>query len=765
MENSKNLCLALMRADTEVDVINILEGNGYWSDPNLWRYYGDYENNFNTIGNQQARPDSALIEKLINSVDARLMGESLVRQIDPEGNEAPKNIREAVAWFFGGSHSKSAGRLKEWTDSQRTEVARGITLSATGGKPPNYPCFSIADNGEGQSPKTMPETLLSLTRSNKLRIPFVQGKFNMGGTGVLKFCGHHNIQFILSRRNPHILNGKQSDPTDKNWGFTIVRREDPSGNRRSSVYTYLAPIQSDNNQGEILNFSVDKMPIFPEGRNAWKKESEWGTLIKLYEYQIPNRSHILMGDGLMSRVDLLLPEIALPIRFHECRDYKGHTGSAETTLTGLTVRLEDGKAQNLEDDFPSSCSLRAAGQDMTATIFAFKKGKADTYRKNEGIIFVLNGQTHGHLTQDFFRRKSVGLSYLADSLLVVIDCSKIDGRSREDLFMNSRDRLSGGQIRDAVEGELEKLLKDHSGLRDLKDRRRREEIESKLDNSKPLEDILKSLLKQSPTLSDLFLKGARIPTPFKSISVQGGEKKFSGQRFPTYFKFKGKDYGYILSRECHINMRSRITFETDAENEYLSRESDPGEFMLYRICDENKVPHENYSIHLQNGIASLNLELPECAEGDYVEFEACTTDPSRIEPFKNSFKLKVLGAIEIKRSEGKRRKPPSDILGESRELPSGIVLPSINEVTESEWNTKNPPFDKYTALRIINAGTNHDDENCKKDDKVETYDFFMNVDNLYLKHEMKITKNNVEITKAKFVYGMVLLGLALIRVK
>jgi hypothetical protein len=760
----KELCLALMRADTEGQVIRLLKEAGYWDDSSVWRFYGDYENNFNTIGNQQARPDAALVEKLINAVDAHLMSEALIRGIDPEGPDAPPTIRDAVALFFeksGSSLSRVAGRIREWGDTKRTEVARGITLCSTGGKPPYNPSFSVTDCGEGQMPRMMPETLLSLNKSNKLRISFVQGKFNMGGTGVLKFSGHYNLQLVVSRRNPKIINRGTTNPSDNEWGFSIVRREDPSGNRRSSVYTYLAPNKGSDGLGKVLSFPSDSMPIFPDGKEPYKKESQWGTLIKLYEYNLPNRSHILMKDGLMGRVDLLLPEIALPIRFHECRDYRGHSGSAETTLTGLTVRLEDDKAQNLEDDFPSSCSIRASGQEMTATIYAFKKGRADTYRKNEGIIFVLNGQTHGHLTQDFFRRKNVGLSYLADSLLVVVDCSKFDGRAREDLFMNSRDRLSGGPLRDAVEGELEKVLKDHTGLRALKERRRREEVESKLDNSKPLEHILQSLLKQSPTLSELFLKGTRISTPFKTIQAQSADKKFVGQRFPSYFKFKGKGYGQALQRDCHINMRSRIIFETDAENEYFSREIEPGEFSLLRITDIN-VPHENYSVHLQNGIASLNLQLPnDCHVGEHLEFLAITTDRSRIAPFENRFNLGVLEPAQKVGSTGTRRNPPADTSGDEREMSSGITLPKITEVHESEWNAKNPPFDKYTALRIINAGSSEDGENGIADENV--YDFFINMDNQYLNYELKTVRGQPEIVRARFKYGMVLIGLALIR--
>jgi hypothetical protein len=69
----------------------------------------------------------------------------------------------------------------------RRDVARGITLAATGVKgQEGDPCLTIADQGEGQTPRKFPDTFLSLEKSNKLRIPFVQGKFNMGGTGVLQ---------------------------------------------------------------------------------------------------------------------------------------------------------------------------------------------------------------------------------------------------------------------------------------------------------------------------------------------------------------------------------------------------------------------------------------------------------------------------------------------------------------------------------------------------------------------------------------------------
>jgi hypothetical protein len=773
MDNTalKTLCLNLMKADSEADVITLLTEAGYWNDKSCWRFYGDYENNYNTIGNQQGKADAAFVEKVVNSVDARLMNECLVRGINPEGPDAPQSIRQAVAMFFDDEYnldSPHAGQIKNWPNPKRTETARWLTVVATGASATvGNPCFTISDQGEGQTPERMPETFLSLTKSNKLRIPFVQGKFNMGGTGVFEFCGPNGLQLIVTRRNPKVVGGKPAHPSDTQWGFTVVRRENAGGGPvRNSVYTYLAPIGADKNpgQGGVLRFSADTMPIFPQGREPYARNSEWGTLIKLYEYAATGfRSNIIRSTpSLLSRLDLLLPDVALPVRLYECRpSYKGHEGSFENNLTGLGVRLEDDRGSNLEEGFPSSCPLSAQGEQMTATIYAFKKGKAETYRKSEGIIFTQNGQTHGHLTPDFFTRKAVGLSYLADSILVFVDCSQFTGRAREKLFLNSRDRLRNGDLKAEIEDRLEEMLKQHQGLRDLKERRRREQTEAKLADSKPLEDILESLLKKSPTLANLFLRGLRASTPFKPAKVrEEDDRPFTGKRFPDFFKFLGKDYGYVLNRETPINMRARIAFETDAENDYFGRTSERGQFSLFIINGEHRIPVTDYvGPNLQNGVGTLSVQLPtNCVVDDQVRYLAVVTDPSRVEPFENRFTVNVKPAASPSGDPAPRRKPPGKGEGD-REATGGIALPKIIEVFEPCWGDYTPHFDKHTALRIKNAGI--PDENSG--DAKPVFDFYLNMDNLYLNTEMKVSKTDPKLIQARFTYGMVLLGLALIQ--
>ena len=75
MRDHKRLCEDLLRADGESAVVEILRGAGYWNRPELWRHYGDVENNWGQSGNQQSLAEAALAEKIVNSVDARLISE------------------------------------------------------------------------------------------------------------------------------------------------------------------------------------------------------------------------------------------------------------------------------------------------------------------------------------------------------------------------------------------------------------------------------------------------------------------------------------------------------------------------------------------------------------------------------------------------------------------------------------------------------------------------------------------------------------------
>jgi len=225
----------------------------------------------------------------------------------------------------------------------------------------------------------------------------------MGGTGVFRFCGETNIQLIVSKRNPAIA-VNEGDPTKDYWGFTVVRREDPRGGVRSSSYKYLAPAN------HILFFQADSLPVMPsEYPNAYGKPLSYGTYLKFFEYKIgPGlRTNILLD--LYNKLSLLMPHIALPVKLYERR--KGYTGNSfETVLSGLSVRVDEDRSDNIEENFPTSGTLVVNGEKMKYSTYVFKKGKHEKYTKDEGIIFTINGQTHGYLSKSFFNRKGMEMN-------------------------------------------------------------------------------------------------------------------------------------------------------------------------------------------------------------------------------------------------------------------------------------------------------------------------------------------------------------------
>jgi len=789
-EELKRLALALLEADGEQKVIAILRRHRLWDDSGLWRNFGDTDNNYSTIGNQQSRPEAALVEKLVNCVDSRLLNECLARGIDPESSAAPQSIREAVARFFEDAPKPTAtnGLMRNWPATRQLEQARHISVAVTGARPrEGDPCLTIVDLGEGQTPARVPDTFLSLDRRNKQRIAFVQGKFNMGGTGALKFCGKDNLQLLITRRNPALVAKMRSkDPKAEQWAVTVVRRERPlngTGGARNSIYKYLAPIGADSNpgKGEILSFRAGSLPLMAEKNEPYKRAVSWGSAIKLYEYEIKGKSHALRPDGLLGRMELLLPGVALPIRVHECRDFRGHEGSFENTLVGLSARLEANRAQNLEEGYPTSVPFTVNGERMVAQIYAFKPGKADTYRSNEGVIFVVNGQTHGSLPKTFFERKTVRMQRLASSLLIAVDCSDLTVGAREDLFMNSRDRLSNGPFRWAIEDQLEDLIGRHPGLRELQERRRNEELREELSEAKPLEEVIDRILKSSPSLARLFLLGQRVGKPFRGEAggegggrgkEQGGAP-FRGKRHPTFFKFHRRPAGESIARTAELGRKCRIKFETDVENEYFSRSQVPGRYVIEVVDGPLEGQQLDSNVVLFNGIANWSISFPENALsiGDEVAVQCTVMDDALVEPFVNLARIRFVqpgvreGGKDGKRDEkgsggdktGTGMGPGSGGSGQKPggEMPMGIQLPRPHRVHKGDEAWKARGFDEFSACTFV-------EDAVPGNDDASELSFYVNVDNRYLQTDLKEGEDDASLREAKFVYGNVLVALALI---
>jgi len=735
-----NLCIALSQCESEADLIKLLKAVGYWDDTQAWRHYGDVENNFSIINNQQSEPEASLVEKLTNSVDSMLIASCRLHGVDPEDTNAPQTMQEALASFL----SVPEGKLACLAEKDLRKLADNIQLIATGGN--DSPNYTIFDRGEGQTAETMPETLLSLSKSNKFRVPFVQGKFNMGGSGALRFCGENGLQVIITKRHPALAKN-ESDPTGNNWAFTVIRRFAPTGNERSSSYRYLAP------NGHVMNFSADALRIVPSKGSApvaYCDEAKHGTFIKLFDYRATPGNKSIVTTGMNYRLSTLLPELALPVRVVECRPYKGHTLDAK--LQGLKTRVDSDRNGNIVSGYPTSSTIMVDGDQLDVSIVAFdKSAKMNRWRSKEGIIFTVNGQKQGGIDYRFFNRKAVNKSYLKDHLLLLVDCSAMKQVSHENLFMASRDRMRQGPLYNSIEKELEKLVKNHPGLRQLNEQYRQDKIKDNLNDSKPLADVLKDLIKKVPTLASLLGLGHRLNSPTK-VHGSGAGPKFNGNKYPTFFTLV-KPYSNSKPKACPINQRFRVQLKTDAVNDYFSRALDKGTVTV-KLGGSLISEGVDFSAQLFDGTYTFHGELPQHAKvGSVYHYELEITDNTQLNPFKNDFYVKVEPAVnKTVTPSGPRRKPASKKSGQSNWNNTQLNIPKPNPVSRDQWASYG--FDESTALTVRNSGNEGD-----------SYDYFINVDNVHLLREQKFnSKVDPKVHFARYQVLMTLIGMSCIKI-
>ncbi len=718
--NAQKLCEQLIAAETESDVIDTLTSARLWDRYEHWVPYGGMEMNRSIVGNQQSSPVAALVEKLVNSLDAVLTCEAICRGISPRSAEAPQTMIEAVQRFF----SVPDGRIQNLTASARTRLAEKIQLVATG--PKKNPNYTIVDEGEGQHPDAFANTFLSLLRENKSGIRFVQGKFNMGGTGVLQFAGRESFQLIVSRRNTEIFCAEHGTGTENPWGFTIVRRINPGDGKPHSRYVYLAPA------GRVPRFNADSIEVRPaEYPHATSRALESGSVIKLWNFKVPGGLKTNLMFDMRRALERHLPEPVLPIRLYERRaGYNAH--SYETTMSGLSSVIAD-NPEDIEGglDTGSQLSIQGVGVvDVRLTVVREEAvtGSNPKYPRG-GIFFNVNGQLHSELDSGFVSRRTK-LDYIASTTLVTVDCTSLSERLREDLFLGSRDRMRECEERDRLYDALADYLRDHGGLRELNARRRQERMAAAVSDEETTK-IVQDLVKADPTLAALFGKGTKIKIP---IGPEPVPVPYEGKRFPTYFRITNEPKDGLVKR-CPRNRKFRITFETDAANDYFSRMKDRGRYATQGSPNLA-------SVHLWDGVATFTFDIPQhCAPRDVLNVAVEVMDVSRIEPFASSFRVEVEQDAPPREPGG--LKPPSGAFF------SG--LPKIKEVRRAEWNDWS--FDERSAL-ALRANISEDGEQL---------DIAVNIDNIYLQNEKdKRRSSDPRMLEYWFKYGLFLLALGML---
>ncbi len=748
----------LYTAQTEDDVDKVINAHPEIFKPENWYPLGGHENNFGVIENQQSTPIAALIEKITNSIDAVLMKKCLEAGIDPKSSQAPNSMEEAKTSFFPdhGNWDLPGTRSKQAENIQI--IADGPRLNAS---------LTIYDDGEGQHPEEFEKTFLSLLQGNKTEIHFVQGKYNMGGSGAIVFCGKKRYQLIGSKRY---------DNTGK-FGFTLIREHPLSKEeqkvKKNTWYEYLKI------NGEIPSFHAEQQNL-----GLYHRAFTTGTIIKLYSYDLPAGSRSVISRDLNRSLNEYLFEPILPVITVDTKERYPHDVNLERDLYGLKRRLEqeDNKYKYVEGEPFSEEFDDALFGKMKVTCYVFKtkiddrsvkeskKTIQDEFFKNRmSVLFSVNGQVHGHYTSEFITR-SLKLNLLKEHLLIHVDCTNMEYDFRKELFMASRDRLKDGEETRALRKFLaDKLGAKNGRLREIQ-KRRKDSIAVESEDAKDLlrsfaqnfsrnTELLK-LLEQTLNL-DIPPKGKREGSTNNSSKKKQRKKEhqpFNPQRFPAFFKRRAQSKNGKGVVTIPIGDEKTILFDTDVENNYFDRIEKPGELKIavldYKTneTEGGNAPGKVNQIEdvfnarkssPQEGTIKIHLNpKKEVSVGDEVRIKVSLNDSSG-SFFEEIFWVKV--------SEPKAPAQPSP-KPEKKEIPT-LGLPELVYVYQEQRPERNDGLTWDQVGEVIEM--NHDIVmypmvNGEKLEKV-----YINMDSRVLKNFKAKTRNpsqeQLEIANKRYI--------------
>ncbi len=752
--NLRQLFNKLYLATTEDEVDQIINTHPDIFKPENWHPLGDNDNNFGVIENQQSTPIAALIEKITNSIDAVLMKKCLEAGINPKSNQAPQSMDEARTNFFPNH--------RDWDlAGPRNQQAESIQILADG--PRRKTSLIIYDDGEGQRPEEFENTFLSLLRGNKNEIHFVQGKYNMGGSGAIVFCGKKRYQLIGSKRY---------DNTGQ-FGFTLIREHPLSqaekGVKKNTWYEYLKI------DGKIPAFQADRQDL-----GLYNRAFTTGTIIKLYSYHLSGISDI--SRDLNLSINEYLFEPVLPVYTIEKKE-RYPKSSLRRGLYGLKRRLEQEDNKYIEESFSEEFDDALFGK-MKVTCYVFRtkiddrsvKETKETiqrefFKNNMSVLFSVNGQTHGHYTSEFITR-SLKLNLLKEHLLIHVDCTNMKYDFRKELFMASRDRLKVGEETNA----LRKFLADKLGAKDSRlseiQKRRKDSIAVESEDAK---DLLKSFARnfsRNEELLKLLDQTLNLDIPPKGKqegNTNGSSKKkqdkkeeqpFNPKRFPALFKLRmsGKSNKEVVT--IPLGSEKTIFFDTDVENNYFDRIEDPGDLKIaildYKMneTDGGDAPGKVDRIEdvfnarkssPQNGTIKIHLNPKEEVNvGDEVKIKVSLEDLTG--EFEEIFWVKI--------SERKAA-PQSSPKPKKKEIPT-LGLPNITFIYQEERSERNgngitwEKFGEKTGQEIDFATVMYPMVNGEKLESV-----YINMDSTVLKNFKAKTRNasqeQLEIANKRYI--------------
>ena len=597
-----------------------------------WVPLGGQTNNYSIVENQQEESMAALTELITNSVDAVIL-----KNYDQRYGESGD----------GDEFNDMYDAADELVDEDRCE----IFLRAQGEK--NGPfSLTIVDNGKGQPCDRFEATFLNVLTPGEIKqeYEFLQGKYGMGSTGSLPFCGDRGYKLVVSA----------SHDEPKKWSWSLIRK-----NRDKTRYEYL--------------LVDDEVPMFDGTVNG----REYGSFVKCFNYEAEYKSEI--NKYFRRHLERYVVESPLPIQLEDER----YSGFGDVSTKGLLPRLEDNKefiedVDEIEHSFDNSILgtrliriylMKAddviEGEGLSEYT---KKNFVGTRHRKQAILFTVNGQTHGDQGRTFIKRRC-NFNRVSKDTIIFVDFSDVSDADIVDLFKPSRDRLTEKEPAKALREELEELISENEMLKQEEQRRRNRMAKEESDELE--EDILEEILQKNPALKGYLRAGQKQPT----VTEEGNnEINYNGEFYPEKFEivksYKNRDNYKIYDdlkqaykKEIPVNKTSTQRFKLNAENDYLTRDTEQGSI-------NPSIPQVVKSVRLKDGILSVSLQAPDGAEPGHSVPLKLTVEPAQTGNGALTQTISLQFAEPVEDSGGG---------GGKKKQSQGFELPEAYWVEKNEW--------------------------------------------------------------------------------
>ena len=738
--------LKLLYANTEKDVDEIIQSHPGMKDAGNWHPVDGRDTNFNTIGNQSQNGGKAATELITNMVDSMLTKDCLERGIDPKSERAPKTMYDAA----GKIMSISGGRIIDGDKNNLRDYAKGnLIIGIVGSRSGEVrPCYVFCDNGEGQHPDKFKTTFLSLTAKNKSKISFVQGKYNMGSSGVLRYCGSMWYKLIISRRY---------DGTGE-WGWTLIRKQTPQdGGLRYAEY--YAP------GGKIETVGAEQIfPFKVQSGDTYESFSlKTGAIIKLYEYYTGKDAGF---RGARDAFNENLVETILPFRILDFRQTPDHGRGKERgqgidarSLYGLEYLYvyhrdvnEDDESVSTEDNKPvqdkpiqvDDIENPQLGK-IAITAIKLSAGKGTGIRGLKGRVFHhVNGQVQFKQTRGFLT--DCKLSALKDRVVIFVNASGLTDDAHMDIWKGDRENIAEHPLGELYKKVIKESIIESDILKEWNHQITKEELDSVAkDSSRELvKDIVKNDKNLALLLDDSVPEGVRI---HRKPSEQ--QQRTDLLEDPTYIDLSGNNREFSITK----NKGCRIVCDTDARDDFFTRTKNIGKLSFSEVKSGEKF-HRN--ANLKNGKLSVRIDAVGNVDvGDEYKFKFALQSDDMSDPVQtDEITIKVVSPIPHDVDEKKKI---------SRTKKGQKGLPDYKLCTKDGRDIDENPTKSFAQAHEHCNGFDEKDGGYVFEGDDEKKVYWINYDNTSFQNYLASQKSEADkkMASEKYILGMRILMLGL----